>query len=230
MTLQVALVGTDGIVLASDKLTAVSGSDVPRHSHLTSKLLFDRDQRLAIAHAGHQISETVARSVLSDPALVKERLSESRLESFASEVCNQDELKPYGWRGELIIVSRDDLAHIIHLDMRAWSTGTAIPGMSVRCRSVENKILAGDSLNSAVFFVENYYRREPSARLVFLAAHVILSGGRLNSTGIEGLEIIRCTSQGFERLPDSEVTRLTERSDLVETKIREDLFTPLCVG
>ncbi len=224
MTLQVALVGTDGIVLASDKLTVVSGNDLFRHSFLMSKILIDSTERIAIAHSGYGISRTVAETILSDPSPVKEKLSKIKLQSFASDVCEQQEWRPLGWHGELIIVSLDDLDHVLHLKMTDLVLDRRIAGVRAELNRIEDKIREGDPSNPAGFFVESYYRKQPIAQLLFLAAHVIVSGSRLNPAGIEGLEVIKCTSKGFERLPEASVAELIERSDELDNRIKSEIF------
>jgi hypothetical protein len=218
MTLQVALVGTDGIVLASDKLRVVY--DPVRHSSLTSKILVDPKQKIAIACAGYDISETVARRILSNPAPVRENWSRypGDFESFAMNICKEDDFRPYGWRGELIIVSLHDLNHLLHLELRE---------MYVRLKLIEDRILAGDSFNPAGFFADVYYSQQPIAQLAFLAAHIILSGGRFNPDGAGGLEVVKCTSDGFERLSESSIQDLIDRSDALDGRIRKDISTSL---
>lgn len=223
VTLQVALVGTDGIVLASDKKTVVPGDGfASRRSSITSKILVNFDQGIAIAYADYDASETVAKSIWSDAAKVKQsRKDRLAFESFALDLCNRDQFRPYGWHGELLIISLDDLDHLLHLSLKE---------SRARLNIVENRFLAGDSSNPAGFFVEAYYAncsRRPIAELTFLAAHVILSGGRYNPAGIGGLEVVRCTTEGFEWLSDSLISEIAKRSDELDAIIRRDIFIPL---
>jgi len=223
MTLQVALVGTDGIVLASDRKTVISGN--VNQSSDRSKILFDPGQEIAIAHSHCEISKKVARLILSSNAPMKERLSAQKLRSFASEAWDQEAWKSLDMHGELIIVSKADLGQILYVNLKPFVSANTLV-LDADREVTRDKICAGDSLNSAIFFSERYHEQKPIAELVFLAAHVIRSGHRLNSGGIDGLEVVKCTSKGFDRLSESSIQELIKRSDGLDKRIKRAIFTP----
>ena len=226
VTLQVAMVGTDGIVLASDKKTVRSGNDVVRESFRTTKILVDSAQGIAIAHSGNEFSEAVAKQILYDSSPVNEKLFAAKLQSFASEVWKQDPWQSVDRHGELIIVSKDHLRRILHVSLGPLVIGDRILGAEARPTWIEDKVRAGDRSNPAIFFSECYYDKKPIADLVFLAAHAVLSGRRFNPL-IDGLEVVKCTSEGFEQLSEASVSELKRRSDELDARIRSEILTPL---
>jgi len=82
------------------------------------------------------------------------------------------------------------------------------------------KRINGDQANAAGFLVERYFRRgRPVQELTSLAAHTILVAHVLNTAGIDGLEIIRCTADGCEEVSQDEIEALTERSRKLDAYI-----------
>ena len=59
----------------------------------------------------------------------------------------------------------------------------------------------------------HYYRRLPIAELIPLAAHFIVSAGKLNGSAIEGLEIILCQSGAIQRMANDSARELEEKSN-----------------
>jgi hypothetical protein len=81
----------------------------------------------------------------------------------------------------------------------------------VRCDEVEDKAVAGDTENPAIFWPERYYERLPIERLTLLAAHLILSAGQINPATIRGLEVVLCSNGGFRRLTKPQIEELKLR-------------------
>jgi hypothetical protein len=225
VTLQVALVGTDGIVLASDRKTVLRGNGLVDRSFLTSKILIDSAQGLTIAHSGHQFSEEFAELIQADDSPVEARLSRQKLDTFASEVWKRGASQSLDRQGELIIVWKDDLSRVLHVDLSPLIIGPTIAGARAKPRWITDKVCAGHASNPAIFFSQHYYEKKPIADLVFLAAHIVLSG-RPHNPLIDGLEVVKCTQEGFERLPDSSISEIVKRSDELDERIGREIFTP----
>lgn len=64
MTLQVALVGSDGVLLASD--TKYGMTNKYRHTFVATKIRIDRERGIALAYAGNDLGIIAARSILTD--------------------------------------------------------------------------------------------------------------------------------------------------------------------
>jgi hypothetical protein len=88
-----------------------------------------------------------------------------------------------------------------------------------------NCTVAGDSSNTARFFSVLYSDvRKPVNELVFLAAHVINIGHRLNPLLISGLEIAVYSSGSLSFLETLRVKELINRSDNLEETIRKAIY------
>jgi hypothetical protein len=92
-----------------------------------------------------------------------------------------------------------------------WLQGVVQGGeWKVDCRKFLDLMIAGDNTNAALFWAERYYLqsrwiKKPMKRLVPLAAHMISSAHYLNTSGINGLEMVLCG-------PSEDVPRLVESS------------------
>jgi hypothetical protein len=211
VTLQVALVGTDGIVLASDKKT-VYLDDVTTTS-MTSKILVDDSRTLALAYAGHEISQLVARRVLEKPSALESKGPLIEVEKLAEAIYKEQitEDSPYfRTDSQLLIVQRKDLSrfHVLRMDRKKWLAELR-----------DTREVTGHATNTACFFTERYYRKAPVAALKLLVAHTIITAGKISPSGIEGLEILVCTPEKFEFLTPEEISALEKRSQDIEGQL-----------
>jgi hypothetical protein len=207
MTMQVAMVGTDGIVLASDtKWTNQSGGAAfDEHS---SKIRIDSTGKLAASLARNMgTSRAIAKAIseeLSDADWINPC---GRMEAVAREILTSATQKS----AECLIASAHSSLRLFHLEV---TTGDGL-AISPNCREMQGKAIAGDRVNSSVFWSEMYYREGlPVKYLIPLAAHLILTAGRVGRGGIGGLEIAVCRDRGFARLPDEAISAL--QSDSLE--------------
>jgi len=220
VTMQVGLVGTDGIVLASDLKTRFF--DEYENFGLTSKILIDRARGLALAYAGYEISREVAKRILTDQGIfdLENSCHRQAIERIASEVYREpfpDLVPPDRRDSEILIVSSRTPFHFNSLEMRNEN----------RCWLTKryDKAVSGHRPNTATFFLERYYDRTASiGELKLLAAHVILTASRLNPRGIEGMEIVTCTESGLHMVPDKEIEGLTARSEKLDSEIKANLL------
>jgi hypothetical protein len=215
MTLQVGLVGTDGIVLASDKKAVVF--DPALCTSLVSKILIDREKGLAGCCAGNEISARIRREIFSNSNLLQREYPQSPIEELATQIYRDipTEEQAGGNPSDLLIVSLNDLRHLYHLRMSATQC---------TLRLKENKHIQGDLGNPARLFVEAYYSKKPIHGLVFLAAHTILTANRLNPTTVEGLEVVKCTTKNFEPVSESELQVLVVRSQKTAEQTERSIF------
>jgi len=216
MTLQVALVGTDGILLASDKKINQS-AERAAYTGLTSKIRVNYSRRIATCWAQYAPAADVAKQALElsdtdllDPRGPLENLAEKIFEEARGE--NQFAFP----NGDVILVTIGELP-AVHL--------LTVEGKQYRCSRRDDKAIAGNNVNSALFFIQRYYKKLPIDDLTPLAAHTILSAGYVNQTGVEGLEILRCTKEGFDFLEEKEISALTAWSCKLDTKIGRLVFS-----
>jgi len=198
MTMQVAMVGTDGIVLAGDMRHSLSprferaaATDAARRGYGATKIRIDEAGKIAICCAMDMMAARifVDRVFLELPSIaLKDRAK--HIEEIGREV------------GEGLAGNREIESLIVFAD--CLSTFYRFRLMSnpreVCVDEVVDASAAGDVVNSAIFWRMHYYRRIPIANLIVLASHMIVVAGLRNSAMIEGLEIVLCDSEGFRRL------------------------------
>jgi hypothetical protein len=206
MTMQVVMLGTDGIVLGSD-LKWVYSSDPVRTSHLGPKIKLNPSLDVAVSCARSlEVSRPIADAVLSldDAAWTTPIVS---IQTAAKDAVGQ-----FGAGrpdAQCLIVAAKPSLRAYRLEIANYPNGTSMPV----CEEVTGYALAGDKSNSAVFWVERYYKKQPISNLLRLASQLIVSASKLNSGAIAGLELVTCSPKGFNRLPGESVDEL-ERNAL----------------
>jgi len=214
MTLQVALVGTDGTVLASDKQVGVRNVSPFRSFQAASKLYRALDRGRLTCWAGDDPAATVAENILKldtedDPHCLEE---EMRI-VFAKATQALDGLAP---NGEIMLLTTKNPKRIQYVQSRngKCSSHTSL-----------DKMVAGHNTNPATSFIELYYKEGLSvSNLIPLAAHTIVTAGRYNPAGIGGLEIVICTTQGFEFIKEQKIADLMKWAKKLDSEIGRRIF------
>ena len=208
MTFQVGMVGTNGILLASDKLAVQFG--IPGQSYRdpfqTDKIVAVGHQEIAYCCAGDRLSTIVGKAITEDGAVREKagRVPLDRLmsdlqmdfgravEVIACEAVSQSKLdfadkepwdRPKG--GSLL------LAYCRPEPMELWKLDVQAQGMP-HANRIRNKCRIGDSTTPASFFSECYYHNVPIEDLILLAAHTVFTAGAMNPDGVDGLDILLC--------------------------------------
>jgi hypothetical protein len=208
MTMQVAMVGADGIVLASDTKYAYTpdGDDGPRHTYASSKIKINRDASIAVAFARNMdTSSDIADAVIA--GLTDKDWMDGPtfpIQRVAQKVVDSTDRKD----AQCLIVSARPSLALFKLDV-----GT-LNGERNRahCWQIGDKAIAGDNHNPAIFWSERYWGSAPIKHLIPIVAHLIISAKRFNSGGIEGLEIVACDGGGVRRLSDESILELESKS------------------
>ena len=197
MTLQIAAVATDGVVLASDqkKNLLVAHSDEPVTSSLVSKIFYSEDRQIIAAWSGADPSMRLARFAITIPD--SELKSFIAIEGHANRIFDEEskKLEMEHMNGEVLIVDGRDLSKVwcVHVQRQSY------------CDAVISKAIAGHTSNPATYFTERFYEKLPMKRLVPLLAHTILESAKMNPSGIEGLEIFNCRKDLISRVHESEI-------------------------
>lgn len=228
MTFQVGLIGIDGFVLASDtQLSQVGGEQQFRFSSTTTKISFNSEKGMAwcitgdrsVVLAEHKFSGLL-RNANGDfdeiPDLLRKASKEAWRESFNGASVTRDRI---GYQRRLTVVKSDGKKHLgWMLDM--FETPD--------CQSFRDKTISGDAANLASFFVECFYSYGSPHRSVeqlkSLAATTIVFGGRLNPTGVAGLEMVVCSDGKLTKVDEAELVDLESRSLHLHSAIQRDLF------
>lgn len=215
MTFQVALVGTDGIVLAGDRLadTPVPGLQ----TQFDSGILIDDRKHLTVACGGEELSQAVGERILSGPEILEHEYPYAPMERLARSV--QEEVRARRGRfaeprGQLIAVTQRRLDRVFYMTL-----GEQQCYLSVR----DDHAVIGREQTAAKLVVEHFYRKAPVSELVFLAAHAVLCASRRNSQPIDALEVVTCRHNGVERLPQEKLSQLVAYSEALAERIRQEL-------
>ncbi|MFZ0634345.1 MAG: hypothetical protein WA755_05545 [Candidatus Acidiferrales bacterium] len=212
MTLQVALVGMDGIVLASD-LKVNTNENNFNSTCLRSKFSINQERKMAACWShDRDVSLELIERIMSGMSDSDFKHPHPLVNESAKHVLDAAR-GPYDTPHELEIA-------IVTLTDRPRIYEITATDKNCRCEECLDKAVFGNSANPARYFLERYYEKGPIASLIPLAAHVVVNAGRLNPKGIEGLEIVQCRDTGFEHLKEDEINRLVKWSEGIDRKIR----------
>jgi|HubBroStandDraft_6_1064221.scaffolds.fasta_scaffold09846_8 hypothetical protein len=220
MTMQVAMVGMDGIVLASDtkwQSTLTRGNLRSRHTSGSSKIAISDELSVAIACA--QNMETAY--AIADAVIAELSGSDWDFPINPMEQIGQRFLDASGERNSfqcLVVTARPSL-RLFQLESACVN---GVPNKAM-CHEIKNKAINGDNANAAVFWAERYYKMKSVQALMRLAAQLIVDSAKLNSGFIGGLEIVICDGGGIRRLPDDLTTALELEAEK-RGKAIEELF------
>jgi len=219
MTFQVALVGTDGIVLAGEKLA--DAPSLGRQMQLDSGILIDDRNHLTIACAGEELPQAVGERILEEPEILEQEYPYSPMEQLARSV--QDQVRASRGRfaeprGQLIAVTQKRLDRVFYMTL-----GEQQCYLSVR----DDHAMIGRDQSAAKLAVEHFYRKAPVSELVFLAAHAVLRASKRISNASDFLEVVTCRRDGVERLSKEKLFQLASYSEALAERIREELTESL---
>lgn len=212
MTLQVGMVGTDGIVLASD--TKWMNTAGIRHSSSSSKITVDPGRGIAVACARNlELSVPIAKAIIDaaregdfeHPLVAMERIG-TQMVSLSSQERRDAQCL-------IVFVRPSPKLYYLQTDRTA-----------AVCKEEWGKVVAGDQTGAAVFFTERYYERKPVRALLPLAAQLIFEGHKLNDNWIQGLEILVCDDAGFHSVPKESIAELQSRAAALDAAIESSLF------
>jgi hypothetical protein len=214
MTIQVAMIASDGWVLASDR----NAMFPPRATALTAKIKFSDEW--ACSFWGDECAQIVSNRLITESASGNLSLSppdEERFRALADDT----------WRKEYESQSRMAEDHRLAADRRRGvillTRGqNAIVDLSIGRQSVSRilrtRFVGGDRQNLATYFVERYYSQAATvASLKQLAAHAVLRARDFNHQFIDDVQIVVCENGRVAEVNYAEVEKLkTWSKDLDE--------------
>jgi hypothetical protein len=225
MTMQVGMVGTDGILLASDTRWMNTYLGL-RQTGGSSKIRISHQRGIAISCARNmETGFAVADEIIAKLRDKDWKYPELAMEGMASRILGQS-----GERQDiqLLIVLLTPIPRLFFL--RVGKVGVETKPL---CMRESKKAVAGDNVNAAVFFTERYYAEKPIRELVPIAAQLIVAAAELNPGAIGGLEILLCDTSGFHQLSDVSIRELeTQASTLSKTvaaslaRLRQFTYAP----
>ncbi len=226
MTMQVGMVGTDGVLIASDTKWH-SAPQIPteklwvtgRHSFNSPKIKISEKRGIAVSralnmetasHVADEIIENLDEHDFPNPVGPIEVIGERVLHTADRQDAHC-----------LIVLARP----VPQLFMFCFGLVDGTRGPI--CRKMESISFAGDNVNPAMFWAERYYKKLPIKTLIPLAAHLIFTARNLNNGAIGGLEIVLCDESGFHRLSDESLNRLESWSYEFDQRIESLLLDRL---
>lgn len=223
MTMQVAMVGIDGIALASD--TRETHPPILRENQFWSGIQYGSNaSKIRISHErGIAISCALDMEVASQIAdgIIRGLKDEdfenpiNAIEEIARGFQTQERIKAQC----IVILARPCLQ--MFMFQFAIINGQWGP----HCRKMQSKAIAGDNVNPAIFWMERYYDESMAVgQLIPLAAYLIVCAGQINPYGIGGLEIVRCDSAGIHPLTRAENREWESKARDLERRIKDQLF------
>lgn len=227
MTMQVGMVGSNGIVLASDRRwnmrAALSGRSwgTGEHGLSSTKIKIDEVLGVAVCCAADMIpATTLADNIL---AAVKERgiddLSTTAKDVASMRIPNPEASNP----PHCLLVLKGTPPRLFDLFYISSGDGKVVP----QCLEVDDVGIAGHTTNAALYWAQRYLKiipKLPIERLIPLAAHLVVSAGFINPGGISGLEMIYCDATGFHRLSKDENRELESKAEEWDKRIGEMIF------
>src|SRR5271157_1399575 len=198
MTMQVGMLGTDGIVLAGDTRvirTPLNGIEAPWQYYGGPKIRISNSGRIAVSCARDmQTANAVADAIFSNMTHGDHPSCEQQIKEIAITAAHGRDI-------ECLIVFVDPLPSL-------YLFQCVNSGEDIECQRIITCVAAGDTKNPAVFWGMSYYKLLPINQLKHLAACMVVSAGELNSSIIGGLEIVFCNSEGCRRLSEESVREL----------------------
>jgi hypothetical protein len=225
VTLQVVLLGSDGIVIASDTCATNFNPQVTNRTNARTTEDVQKitivDSKFVYMFAGDECAKTVgaavARAVGENPECLSaahiDEISKSTLDLYRENSVPRDRVD---YR-EVIWFQVKDGGFIIWSAVCNDRDGQFVTQPSQVVLGNKRKFLAGDKSNPALYIVEHYYDKYPLrnvSSLKRLAAHAILTGGAF-SANVRGLEMVVGNSKGFERVPSDEIRELETLSGTI---------------
>jgi hypothetical protein len=194
MTMQVGMLGEDGVILAGD--TRINRKPMPGFhaawmSYDGPKIRISDSGRIAVSCAHDmQTANDVADAIFSGMAGGDYAGCEREIERLGTAAAQ-------GRNIECIVVFVDPLPCLYFFQHVKIDDA-----VHVHCQRIIGCIPAGDTQNPAVFWGMSYYKLLPVEQLKHLAACMIVASAELNSSIIGGFEIVFCTKDGCNRLAD----------------------------
>ena len=203
MTMQVGMVGADGIVLAGDtrrtrcpELSLERPWMGGRFGEDGTKMQVSGDRKVAVSSAlCLDTAERIGAAIIARLDISKSFIRQD-IEVIAKEVFGSNEKHHFQC---LVVVATDPKPRLFCLeDMNVEGEHTVV------CQERNRLAVAGDTVNAAIFWAELYYNQhQPTKRkavkeLVPLCAHLVVCAQSLNTATIGGLEMAICMNGAIE--------------------------------
>ena len=212
LTMQIGMIGSDGIVIASDTLfshppTLLRGQLWAGGTHRTNsrKILISHEHGVVISCARDmELARQIAHELVAKFSDREFTFSTRAVEDIAARVS--------------VGLTKPDAQCLIALTrptpkLFLFTFGMVDGQWGPFCERQFSKAIAGDNVNSSIFWAERYYADSlPISQLIPLGAQLVAAAGNLNPYQIDGLEIAVCNSKGCHRLSDDSISFLKKKT------------------
>jgi len=213
MTMQVGLIGSNGIVLASDMKWGVPppwDAELVRRGFLASKILISDSGKLAVGFAQSMYpAYRAAKRLIAELDDSDERTRDSRIYDIGRDEAGKENV-------EFILAFLEPAPT---LRLFQWFNG----GKDILNSPVRESLHTGDHHNPAIAWLR-YYKKKPIKKLKLLAAHVVTIAGEISPDGIKGLELIYSNATGFHRVSDDENDNLQIQSRALDRQVGDAIL------
>jgi hypothetical protein len=210
MTLQIGMLGRDGLVVVGDTRQYLEPQGQPWYGYDSSKIRTSSDSRIAVACAvDMDASFAIADEVVKQMAGPYNRLVEIR--NIGNRIAE-------GKDSQCLIAFCDPCPELYRFSH--WKTGQS------KCELALGSIPIGDQWNQAYYWAMRHYNHALSCQqLSRLGALVVTTAAHLNSASIGGMEGFTCTTDGIRLWSRDE-------SDSLQAEIRdiENGFRGVIIG
>ena len=228
MTMQVGMVGSDGIVLVSDLLAWAKPTDSSESHKLgmgitsvfgPSKLMFSSDGKMVISCA-HDLRQGKALADAIFAKLTKEFWGhpQRKLQEITLDVVRSQQ-----WRGVSCLILLSEPTSLYFLQ--------CAQDKECDVDIIRLYAFAGDPCNPAAFWAHRYFRTVlPNERTIRkmlpLAAQIVVDAGRVSSGSAGGLEALYCDKSGIHVLTYEENGELVKTAEKLGEKMRRVILAP----
>jgi hypothetical protein len=216
MTLIVGLVGIDGIVLAADRERRAPAQAENEVDDVSSafKIFHLARHGVTYAVAGDQdailsVGRDLERSL--DDGLFDFGAIESSLAEFSSTTWREHGHKAVS--GQCMLIAFAKAQQLWHLEFPKFA--------HIQIERIPSKQICGAKGNSARFVLDAYFNQDmPVAKLKLLAAHVVLSGYKVDRF-INGLDVAIIEKDNYYEMTPEERNSIREKSRAIDRLIFE---------
>jgi hypothetical protein len=231
VTMQVGMVGNNGIVLVGDVWTYANvGSLAPPTSiwsaEALSKITIVDGANMAVSRAcdmrqAKKVSDAIATELSSEHW----QNPESQIERIANNALASEPT----WRGVHCLIALKNPLSLFKLEC---GTDPITQENVCTCSRSAGHVFAGDCHNPATFWATRYLLTEFTkdwtvAELIPLAVQIVIDAGRINSGSVRGLEIVSCDDSGFTRLSVEKRKAWAVEAEKRSSAVADLIFAPL---
>lgn len=222
MTMQIAMTGSDGALLASDKhwvrLVHHSDLDPSYDTRRDAKIKLSPDGKIAVSCSVDMIDAVaVADEIISKQAQITEGKEIESLREIIRPIIRQSEI-------QCLLLIASGTPKIFRILSERTSQGG---DLRLDIHSAEGCITAGDLANSAKFWHQRYFDDFRSVdELCRLAALVIADASRMNRQYIGGLEIVVARDGKFSPIPAEECRKWLAQAEARSCAFADTVYSP----